>query len=151
MNLNMTMQQESPGINNMIPDRRPTQARDSRKRMKSIPILGRLQIKVTRNSLYRFRDRAPTKSTIPLTDNEMLIRMLVDRMRGLEDGIRLKNQVDPGIILRSDDQVAGNRVLVEEQWLCFLELEAVAGITESPAVGDADLVDVQEEGLCDIV
>ena len=119
--------------------------------MESITVLRRLQIEAPRNSLYRFRDRIPTESTISLANNEMFIRVLVDRMRGLQDSICLENQVDPGIILRSVDQVTGNGVLVEEQGLCFFELETVAGIAKSPAVRGADLVDVQEEGLCYII
>lgn len=135
----------------MIPKYRPSQTRHSWQCMECVTILWRLQIKVTRNSLNSFRDRIPSESTISLTDDKMFIRVLVDRMRRLQDGIRLKDQVDPGIILRSDDQVTGNGVLVEEQRLCFLELETIAGITESPAESSADLVDMQEEGLCDIV
>lgn len=62
----------------------------------------------------------------------------------------MENQIDPGVVVCADDQVARNGCLVEQQRLRFFEFEAVACVAEFPAEGGAYLADVEEESLRDV-
>ena len=61
MNLQMAMQQEWPGVNNLISNRQPTGARIRSRRDEGIPDLRITQVKTLRDVFHRFRDGGVVK------------------------------------------------------------------------------------------
>lgn len=84
MNLQMAMQQEWPGVNNLISNRQPTGTRIRSRRDEGIPDLRITQVKTLRDVFHRFRDGGVVKGSLSLADDEEFVGVFVDRVRWLD-------------------------------------------------------------------
>ena len=84
MHLQMTMQQERPGVNNLMPNRQPTGPCIRSRRDKGIPDLRIAQVETLRDVFHRFSDGGVIKGSFSLADDEEFVGVFVDGMRWLD-------------------------------------------------------------------
>ena len=84
MHLQMTMQQERPGVNNLMPNRQPTGPCIRSRRDKGIPDLRIAQVETVRDVFHRFSDGGVIKGSFSLADDEEFVGVFVDGMRWLD-------------------------------------------------------------------
>ena len=154
MRLYMTMQQESPRIDDLVPHRHPRRLTVHGERSEAIPQRRVDEVEVLRDHGRGLGDGGPVPCADALADDEGFVGVFVDGV-GWGDGAEdLDHDVDPGAVGGGDGEVGvlcGRGGGVEEEGGVFFEVHAVAfEAGEGPEVGCAEGFDLEEEGFGDV-
>lgn len=138
------MHQERAGVDNMVPDHRPRRAPHRARRGSRIPVRRVHQIERAGYLLHRLRHGGVIEHARALAYSEMFVGVFVDWVGWLDRPVDLHYEVDPGVVLRADDEVVWDGGLVEKERLRFLQLEGVAAVSQGPAVRGVVVADCEE-------
>lgn len=89
MHLDMTMHQERPGVNHLIPQRQPRRPSERCRRDESIADLRRAQVEALRDVVHGLSHGRVIEEALSLADDKVLVGVLVDWMRWLDRRVNL--------------------------------------------------------------